>query len=106
MEQFDLEEDEFMFAQMKGQGKGRPKGRGRKSCEERVENIIERYCTEQDCEDEGNAICEEENTCLKWAKLRQWSGTLRCGDNQDCIDRVDTAFDKAEEWCLKTCDSL
>merc|ERR1712037_261332 len=89
-----------------GKGKGKGKGRPRPSCEEYAAKLADRHCDDDDCVDEVNAICDEEDTCLKWAKLRQWRGTQRCDGDQTCITRVDGRFEKAEKWCEKTCDDL
>ena len=89
---------------MGGKGKG---GLPRASCEDRTKRLAKRFCDgDEACVEEVNGICDVENDCLKWAKLRQWTGNKKCKDDEDCIERNEKRYAKSEEWCLKTCDEI
>ena len=82
-------------------------GNGKGRCQKRAKRLANKFCDgDEDCANEVSAICDEEITCLKWAKLRQWTGLKKCGEDQDCIDDVNAAYNKSEEWCLKSCDDI
>ena len=51
--------------QRRGGGKGRPGGKGRGSCEDRVERLAEKFCDEGDtaCADEAANLCLIEDRC-------------------------------------------